>query len=443
MYGKLTSNLHCPSFDINSVTPLYHLEPMNIHTHYSESLISYIGRLACAHCVFTGDLLGRYLAPKMGKDYLFACSQYGGSRFYESSAAILGVGKEANDWATILNECTGYKILHCLTMYSWRGLIPSRRLIRARRAWCPQCFIEMTGSVVYEPLLWALQVVESCPYHMLPLVMVCPYCKKDNYQINRRYIPGYCNRCGKWLGSNNKMQPLDIEPDYNIDLSMLFNCTKFEQTMDIRLYKQLEDLMIFVSQGSVSSFAKILNKPKSTVWEWIRGSRNPSLIEQISICTKLNITLEQLYFGPIETIFVPDEIPFSLPREARRLGFRIDYDYQNVCNELERYAADAHTTKSIRTIAQEIGISERTLRKHYSELCCEINQKNKAHADMEKRNQLQDILSTILEVKSKLLMEGRYPSRRALEEEVGAPVFLNKRIREMWAAYSNKPIKRN
>jgi hypothetical protein len=88
-------------------TKLFSIKPIGLNTELVESQTSYISRLADAHCVSVGTLVGKELAPRLCKDYLIKSSKNGGSRFYEFAVELNGFGKQAEDFANVLSEMTG------------------------------------------------------------------------------------------------------------------------------------------------------------------------------------------------------------------------------------------------------------------------------------------------------------------------------------------------
>lgn len=94
-------------------------------------------------------------------------------------------------------------------MLTWSKVFPDRHLLRSLRAWCPYCYQEWRTNAqpIYEPLLWQLQVVNICPSHKLHLIEKCPLCHQTNIPLAWKSQPGYCSKCGIWLGYPLKSQP--------------------------------------------------------------------------------------------------------------------------------------------------------------------------------------------------------------------------------------------
>lgn len=123
---------------------MYALEPMAVGTAMTESLSSYIIRLAEAHSVTLGDFIGRMLAkipnPKGTLiTHAASASRAGSHGFRACSYAINGAGERTAKWAYALEAATGRSDLrhllfsrsasHCRTRYS----VPIGRGVRLVR----------------------------------------------------------------------------------------------------------------------------------------------------------------------------------------------------------------------------------------------------------------------------------------------------------------------
>lgn len=423
----------CTFVNKDDITPLYSLESFHPNSLFSESITSYIARIAQAHCLTTGDLLARFFAPRMGKKYLEKSAHYGGSRFYESSASILGNGQEAADWVRELNLCTGHNDLHQLTMLAWRKQIPSRNLIKPYRSWCPQCLNEMLPLQIYEPLIWTIMPVRVCLIHKLPLETICPNCSKSNYHINRRHCNGFCNRCGAWLGCKYRKHnnsEISFSQQWVDNFTFLFNYSSAHKSDEADLNHHLGELMNIISNGSLSTLSRILKKPKSTVWGWLKGNSRPSLTEQLAICQLFNITLEQLYFGPIQPT-PPHQNPRSQSYSSTKVHrFNKDEEYHEVYQQFRKYINGEIEPQSLRNVSKKLGISIPTLRKYFPELCSALKQINDEASS--NSSTVEALYRALVEAEIELQSEGRYSSRRSLEAMLGKPVFLNRKIRDRW-----------
>lgn len=163
------------SFAIPPRSKLYPLVPIGVGTALVEGLSGYVARLAEAHSVSVGDLVGRVLSDLADpQDPIVTAAakavRSGGHGFRACSYAINGVTDRATKWVHALETATSRRDLRCLTLLPFRNAIPEN-LFHRHRAWCSPCFEQWraNGQTVYEPLLWAFKVSSHCRVHQQPL----------------------------------------------------------------------------------------------------------------------------------------------------------------------------------------------------------------------------------------------------------------------------------
>jgi hypothetical protein len=174
-----------------------------------ESLVSYIARLAAAHCVSPTRLITDEIAPLVGKRY--ATTMNAGQRFltdWHHVVALCGSGPIAREWTTALERLTGWESLAPLTLIHLNRFVsvPTPRTLRRERAWCPVCFDhwrrnDMTPST---PLIWMIEPVTRCPIHHARLATRCPSAscgRTASWRIGH-FHQACCPHCDTWLGES-------------------------------------------------------------------------------------------------------------------------------------------------------------------------------------------------------------------------------------------------
>jgi hypothetical protein len=126
---------------------LYALEPIGIGTPFVESLSGYIARLADAHAVSVGDLIGRELSPLASKPLMsfgpsMRRNRANSHRFHARAHAINGFGESSEMWIAALERATLQKRLRFLTLSLYHGVFSGQGATRHSRAWCPRCYDE-------------------------------------------------------------------------------------------------------------------------------------------------------------------------------------------------------------------------------------------------------------------------------------------------------------
>jgi len=156
---------------------LYNLEPQNIGTPYTESLTSYIARIAQVHQISTGKLLKSVIEPYLKHEYLKAELSKGNSK--DTEKYINENNLVTLDYVQTIEEMTGRTDLIYLTFLNWKGIF-DRNIVGEYKKWCPVCFQEMkdNNQIIYEPLLWISNTISKCDIHKVQLEEVCSKCKK-------------------------------------------------------------------------------------------------------------------------------------------------------------------------------------------------------------------------------------------------------------------------
>ena len=188
---------------------LYPLEPVGIGTPFVESLSGYIARLADAHAISVGDLVGRELSPSVKKCLTSVGPSMRQSRasshgFRAGASTINGFGKHSKRWIDALATATFQKDLPFLTLSPFDAVFSPHGVSRDTRMWCPKCYDEwhMAGTCIYEPLLWNIGFVTFCRRHLVPLVSGCPHCRRRSRPLAVYSRPGHCSHCQQWLGGS-------------------------------------------------------------------------------------------------------------------------------------------------------------------------------------------------------------------------------------------------
>lgn len=206
-----SSTLHIlgMDFDIPPRSRLYSPPPQGLGTPYVESLTGYITRLAEEHCLYPGKLItleilpvseGRFLSGPRPEDI--------STHLIRTGSGCNGLGDLARIFVQALEELTLRKGLRALTLLRWGRLLAWEGLLRRTRAWCPACYTEQlqAGAPVYDQLLWTLDVVSVCLKHQRTLEIRCPHeeCGRTMPVLTARTRPGWCSRCGRWLGLGSR-----------------------------------------------------------------------------------------------------------------------------------------------------------------------------------------------------------------------------------------------
>src|SRR6266700_7227201 len=115
---------------------LYGLTPCELGTVWTESLTSYLNRLADLHHVSPQHLVAQEIVPHLNQSY---SRQHLSVFSWSTAMSVNGNGPLAREWASILEGLTKRSDLHFLTLQWWVGDLPPHKLLREKPAWCPAC----------------------------------------------------------------------------------------------------------------------------------------------------------------------------------------------------------------------------------------------------------------------------------------------------------------
>jgi hypothetical protein len=295
-------------------TPLYSLEPIGIGTELVEGLTGYVARLADAHSVSTGDLVGRVLADLSHPKYAIITSaakavRVGCHGFRARNYAPNGVTETAAKWVHALEAATSRHDLRYLTLLPLRYMVPGC-LFRRRRAWCALCFEQWrsTGQIVYEPLIWSIKMSATCQLHARPLDHTCCHCSRTQSPLGVFSRPGFCECCDGWLGlsgsEGRRPSHTPAGEGHNawstMQVGELLTMLPLIDPVGARvaLRTSLAAFLDQLTSGNVVALAEYIHCPPSILRKWLDGAAVPTLENLLRTCRFLSIPITSFVAGP-------------------------------------------------------------------------------------------------------------------------------------------------
>jgi transcriptional regulator with XRE-family HTH domain len=194
--------------------------------------------------------------------------------------------------------------LKALTVLPWGTAISQFGLLRGTKAWCPSCFekARQNSAIIYEPLLWAFNVVTICPSHRCVLEQICPCCKRQLPLISGYSRPGYCSWCQTWLGGGDQLLKTHDQEWLDFQLSVSQSVREWIGVA-VRLPSppsgenstlRIRECINRLADGNATGFAKIVNVTPGAAVAWRTGEFPPSLADLMRICHVLEVSLTEL-----------------------------------------------------------------------------------------------------------------------------------------------------
>ena len=431
---------------------LHCLEPVGWETAAVESLTGYISRLAETHGVPIRTLMLQELMPLLGRERLTRSVNGNLSSFWSKDARSLnGTGHLAQDMVAALQALTLRQDLGGLTLLAWETVLPTRGLLRRNRVWCPVCYESWwrAGPVIYEPLLWSLEVVTVCPIHHVYLQSTCPYpdCQRTQPILGPHAQPGHCAHCLRWLGRAPQDLPAatSVVPEEELawqtwvaqEAGTLLAAPPdlaTERTLQ-NIYDAVKHGVDRVAQGNANAFARWLQVSPSAISSWRLQRQRPQLNVLLRLCHRLEISLRQVFRQGAHAMLASNgsqgigPLPPERPKRARRA-----FEHERVRLALEKILNDpAEPPPPMRQVCKQLGYENGVIYAHFPEQCRAISARYLAYQKERGKQHLQQLCT---EVRQKVLIvhqQGKYPSAYRVEALLGVPgLMLHPDVRRVW-----------
>jgi len=426
------------SWDLQQSTPkphshLYHLEPIGVGTPDVESLTGYVVRLAQEHCVSARKLIINEIAPLSRQQgcsdtlEIESISQIFGTD--KRRAALNSTGLMAANLVYVLEALTLRQDLSFLTLLFWTQVLPTRGLLRRFRAWCPICYEQWrrTDNIIYEPLLWSIDAVKVCLDHCRLLSDKCPHCYQQLLVITGLSRPGYCDRCGKWLGSFRQAEAANSkilsESDWKwqtyvvnnvgqlIAAAPQLNLTPLRE----RIAKAIAAYINQVSQDNAAAFAQLVSVQHATLLHWLKGKAIPQMDKLLQLTHRLKTTLLDFL---TQEVLAADEnkkiTPLLQQQEQRQRQpcKRLNIDRKVTLHAALTAFVKSEPPPSLEDVARRLECYPLVLQHHFPDLSHEIKVR---HADYRKARQQAKIQPVLLDA----LDEAPPPSLQEIVRRLG------------------------
>ena len=366
------------SNDIPARSKLYGLAPCGLGTVWTESLTSYLSRLARHHHVPPRHLVAQEIVPHLGQGY----SRNHLSVFSWSTAmSVNGNGPLAQEWSSILEGLTKRPDLHSLTLQWWVGDLPPHKLLREKPAWCPACYAEWKeqGMPIYEPLLWIFPTVTICLKHLCKLEEYCPGCERRQPFIRFQTALDQCPRCKTWLGS-----PAPESASLSSDaiewqrwvihaLEELLSATlpPWEQFFT-NLSKSCQ------GRGEQSRLAELAGLARGQLATWLRRSHTPTLQSILEFCYVCNVTPFQVLTGNLSSLkqVIQEGKPYRPPRARRPIR---PLDHEHCLKRIQAILDGREQPLGYAQLARQLGYSSQVLLYHFPQECALLSKQITEH----------------------------------------------------------------
>jgi len=176
-------------------TRLYVVQPLGLGTIETESLTSYVRRLAAAHVVSPSTLLRLEVLEPHRRS---AGQRHQVLAPVLCTESINAARRSTRILVDALEELTGVSSVRETCLLDRDRAVCFEGAFRDFRAWCPECLADGTP---YDRLLWSFSAIKTCVRHERSLEDRCPRprCGEPHRPWHRAASPDGCPFCGEKL----------------------------------------------------------------------------------------------------------------------------------------------------------------------------------------------------------------------------------------------------
>ncbi|MBD2200395.1 MULTISPECIES: TniQ family protein [Calothrix] len=332
-------------------------------------------------------------------------------------------------------------------MLFWSDILTPRNLFRTKKAWCPICYQEQyqNGQVVYEQLLWTIKLIKICPQHQKPLIEVCPHCNHQSLLLNWYSRPGYCSKCGEWLGINQCLKTFrDGEVSIKLHLEwqswtanvvgeLISSAQSFESPPSKEnITKSLNLVIDKVAENNAAAFSRLIGVPKNSLWMWQSTKTLPELNILLKICYELEISLVE-FLAPknlVNKSFTKISQKYLQLSRTPRVSPKAFEQNQVRDALLAILAGSEEPPPTMEEVAKRLGHHNKTISRHFPDLCSAISAKCRDYNKACRLKSIEKLCSEVREIVLSLNAQGVYPTEaRACQLMTNPGCFRYKQVR--------------
>ncbi|UTH75195.1 TniQ family protein [Chromobacterium sp. IIBBL 290-4] len=397
---------------------LFALPPMQGGGRATESLLSYLVRLARAHQIDARRLVRYTVWPVLPLDGAGLAISF----YREDARTVNGIGRYAYAFTQALERLTSVQGLEGLTFQAWKGVIPEigAGFLAKEVRWCPACLAEQRHQRVdsHFPLVWSLDAYRVCTRHHRPLQHLCPWCGKRQQLIPHYPDQARCTHCCGYLAPTSSLQTQETIQE--ADLRRAHSLESMIATPEGRIMPTQLQLMAILqtaaerwTEGEKKKLSLTLGLGDRAIGGWANKQQKPAFPQLLQIADTLGMTLYQLFTQPL-----PDQAPSSAspvpakdkPRPAAQLS------KASLESRLRQQLDAPNTAEPVSRILKRIGVTRSYAKYWFPELLAQLaykHQQSQQQATAER--QIEDV-ERVGRVFRNIVAGGDYPSIRRMSQ---------------------------
>lgn len=406
----------------------FSLPLLGVGTASTESLRSYIYRLAMAHHLRPKALVQNLL---LRHEALSALSNLDEMFKFMN---IHGDGGRANRLLDLFGESTGVD-LQVATLGRFRTVLSPTHLVRRKAFYCPDCVrVEGDGTTFpHGHLLWEVDCVTACPEHGVRLrpADACGGPPADRLPLNKRpQHSSVCHSCasiGFWCVTSppEAASASELWVARQVGRMLAVSPETVGQFTSEQLREGIRALVAAKHGGSEVEAALDAELSRNLVWYWARTNGLPSLPLLLQLCAANGADVVALLSGQ----FVESDDPAP----ARIRLVQRSYRRMTMTHAELKLAVDAACLESppptATALARRLNMTERRLRVLVPEELARLVALNSEHRRVVEERTYDDAVQAYEGAAKALQAEGKYVGEKYLQQRAGLAAFSHNRNR--------------
>ncbi len=417
---------------------LFGLEPIGIGTPECEGLISYLVRLARAHCMTPRDLIRLEFIWRYGRQEGIRSSGF----FKEYSKTLNSVGEYASGFVRIAEELNGRNDLRFLTMLPWRGVIPEvgTGLLAPAPKWCRQCLAEQRDSKQerFSPLAWSLDLYRVCEAHGTGMTDRCPRCARKQPFIPRLPMQDHCDYCGCWLGVQKNFDEAVTPTEREIWLAKAIGdmvshgSYADEHVTQQRLQHILSGFVADYAEGEKRRLSRMLGLTETSMACWIVKRKKPLFPQLLDVCHQFGLLPMDMFNGIQPRVIPCTGNKLKLFRICGRQGVAVQ-ERERLRMKLADIANDPSDYRSLTEVSSVLGASKNYLIYWFRDLCTTVTEKYREERRQQVQAKWEVEEQRVKDEVAKMCSEGIYPSRKRVDAAISPLSLHRERLRRAYS----------
>lgn len=398
---------------------LFSLQPLTGAGVQTESLISYLVRLARAHQIQVRPLIREIISPMLD----IKAESLSAPFFHYQARTVNGVGRYAWAFSQALQELTGITGLENLTLRPWRGVIPEigTGLLAKEVKWCPACLAEqrLRRLESHFPLVWSMEHYQVCPQHRRHLHSRCPWCNKLQHIIPYYPDQARCTHCFGFLAPSHSLTfdngPITTSAS-RWARSLESMITLPEQRIAPSHQQLIEILQTAADQwadGEKQRLSRMLKLGSKTICSWSSKQQKPAFPQLLQIADALDLTLHQLFSQSLP-VFFPG--PPSHPTQHIAGRQKTHIAIAEIEAKLKEYLEKTDIVFPVSQILKQLGLTRSYAKYWLPELLGQLATKHRERNQECVYQRRESEKETVKEVFNEMVDRGIYPSIRRMSQ---------------------------